>query len=521
MTVALKSLRPRAVEAISLPSPAICYVAASGALFAAWVGFYLFDPFGYDRPLRDTWHHVAVLRELMAHPFAPSNPHIPTAEASRYFTPISLLAALVGRALALSPYALLGYLGAVSLIGLAAGCWSFGRRYFGSPWAPLALLLSLMFAWGDPSSHAGFHNYGTWISSAAYPSSLAFVFGLFFWTSSLKAAERRSLLRLLGLAIFAAVVLLTHQLSGAIAVAGAGSFILFHPRASAHNKAACLTAIGLGCLATLAWPYFSIVDVLASTPDDRWQSAFPEMSWVSTAMVSALIPLAGIIGFRKPSGALRLELVVPTATFIIAYVVFQAQGSAIAHRLPPAFMLFGQLGIVWMLLDHSEKLRAPSYVRMGVVATLSLILLGAFASINPRLKDLEFRATNGHTLETAQQIAAFLPAGSVSYATESIVFPLQSTGRRVVSIPRPEPVAPSLPARQEATDRFFDAHTDQAERLRLIERWGATHAVFRPLEMDPDLVKELRALGPSRRFQPDIEVVKLDRPVSHTEGRGR
>lgn len=511
MTAALKSLRPRAVEAISLPSPVTCYVAACGVLFAVWVGFYLVDPLGYDRPHRDTWHHVAVLRELMADPFAPSNPHVPTGEASRYFTPINVIAALVGRVFAISPYALLGYLGAVSLIGFCAGCWSFGRKYFGSPWAPLALLMSLLFAWGDPDSHVGFHNYGTWISSASYPASLATVLGLFLWSASLDALQRQSVLRLMGLAVLAAIDFLTHQLSGAIMIAGAGCLILFDTRVSLQGRAVCLAAIGLGCLATLAWPYFSILDVLASTTDDRWLTPVGELNKLSTALIAALIPMVGILGFRKPSGAIRWELAVPTVVFILAYAVFQAQGSAIAHRLPPAFILFAQLGLVWVLLDRSEGIRTSPRFRTGALAAAVFVLLGSIGAIGPRVKDLQYRATYGHTLLRTQQMAAFLPAGSVSFATESIVFPLQSTGRRVVSIPRPEPAAPSLPARQQATDRFFDIRTGQAERRRLIARWGATHAVFRPLEMDAALVTQLRALGPSRRFEQGIEVVTLER----------
>src|SRR5690606_42143615 len=51
--------------------------------FAVIIGYYLFDPFGFEHPGRDTWHHLAVLKELMASPFHPSNPHIPTGEPSR------------------------------------------------------------------------------------------------------------------------------------------------------------------------------------------------------------------------------------------------------------------------------------------------------------------------------------------------------------------------------------------------------------------------------------------------------
>lgn len=515
MIAASKSFRAWVVRPTTLPSAATSFAIVSSVLFVPWIGFYLFDPFGYDSVVRDAWHHVAVLRELMVHPFAPSNPHIPTSEGSRYYTPISVLAAMIGRAVALSPYALFDYMGAITLVGLAGGCWSFGRKYFQSPWAPLLLLLSLLFSWGEPQPHAGFHNYATWIASASYPSSIALVFGLFLWTTALNVVERRSWAGLAFLAVFSGVLLLTHQLSGAIMLVGAGSFVWFHPRASIGDRAICLATIGTGCLATLAWPYFHIIDVLASTGDDRWKSIFEERNRFSTAVLAAVVPAVGIIGFRKPSGAFRLELIAPAALFLVAYLVLEVRGSPIAHRLPPAFIIFCQLGIVWLVLEHWERIWNSSSLRVCVLVVLAVLLFGSIAaSVSACVRDLQYRSAFGSTLETAEQVGRFLPPDSVSFASDDFVYPLQSTGRRVVSIPRPEPAAPSLGERQKATDRFFRLQTTEAERLELMERWGARYVVFIPHHVSSALAAELRALGPSKMFQPGVEVVMLNKDIS-------
>jgi len=122
----------------------------------------------------------------------------------------------------------------------------------------------------------------------------------------------------------------------------------------------------------------------------------------------------------------------------------------------------------------------------------------------------------------AEAIARTIPPGSVSFATERVVFPLQSTGRRVVSIPRPEPAAPSLTERQLATDQFFDGTTSTAERYRLIERWDAKYVVFVPNELRPEVVRDLRALGPAKSFSHDAEVVAIDRtraPARYAKAR--
>ena len=494
-------------------SPAVWYSLASIALLGLWVGFYLFSPFGFDEPGRDSWHHAAVLRELMIHPFAPSNPHLPTGEASRYYTPVALVAALVGKALGLSPYALFGVMGAASCIGLVAGCWLFARRYYQSPSAPLILLLTLLFAWGAQIGHTGLHTYATWLTSAAYPATICLVLGLFSWALALDTLESpaRRPIRLLLLGLLTAVTLLTHQLSGVIVLAGTGSLILFHKSASVRSKSALLVAMTLGTVATLAWPYFHILDVISSASDPRWQSAVGGMNRVSTMMLLAAPTFIGLVGFRKPGGGLRLEILFPALVFSIAYVVLTVQGSAIAHRIPPAIILYNQLGLVWLILGFASNPRAPQVKVALTSVALVLVAYMALLAGADRLKDLRLRAERGSMIATAEAIAAAMPPGSVAFATERIVFPLQSTGRRVVSIPRPEPAAPSLAARQAATDRFFGVATSRSERLRLVDQWGATHIVFVPADLAPEVVGALRTMGPVTTFSNYADLVTIDR----------
>lgn len=491
-----------------------CYLGASVALLGLWIGYYLFNPFGFDEPGRDSWHHVAVLRELMAAPFSPSNPHIPTDEPSRYFTPVAVVAALIGRVLGLTPHQLFGYMGAVTCVGLVAGCWAFARRYYASPWAPLLLLLTLLFAWGAQMSHAGLHDYSTLLSSAAYPSTIALVLGLFCWALVLHILQsgRESYAALFGLAMLSAVIFLTHQLSGLIVLAGAGSLALFHADAGIRAKAGLLAAMALGCLATLAWPYFPIMDVVSSASDARWRSASEQANHVSTMLVLMAPSFAGLLGFRRADGGLRWELLCPALLFGIGYVVLAIQGSAIAHRFPPAIILYNQLGLVWLILAYAQKTdRKPETKWAVAAAACILIAIAAVTSGAGRLRDLDARASQGSMLAMAEAMAAHMPEGSIAFATEHVVFPLQSTGRRVVSIPRPEPAAPSLEVRQAATDRFFDIATSRAERRALIARWGATHAVFSTVDLDPEVVRELRLLGPSIRLSHGAEIVAIDR----------
>jgi len=504
-------------QELRMPSAAQCYIIVCVVLFAAWVGFYCFDPFGFDEPGRDTWHHVAVLRELMAAPFNPANPHIPTQEPSRYFTPVTTAAALVGRLLDLSPYALFGYMGAASCIGFVAGCWLFAQRYYRSPWAPLILLLTLLFAWGVQLGNVGFHTYAMLLSSAAYPSTIALVLGLFSWAFVLDAlrSERNRVPRLAGLGLLTATILLTHQLSGVMVLTGAGSMILFDARADAKRKAALLTSMATGCLLSLAWPYFNLLDVLSSVSDSRWRSPDEKINRLATVAVLAAPTIAGLFGFRSSSGRLRWELIFPATLFGVAYLGLTLQGSAVAHRFPQAIILFLQLGLVWVIIDYLTKPeRAPKAKIILAAAVVLFVINAAVAASVARFKDLNLRASAGSLVATAEAIAAQMPANSISFATEGIVFPLQSTGRRVVSIPRPEPAAASLIERQAATDRFFSGDTNLEERRKLIGRWGVTHIAFTTGELRPEVVRELRLLGQTNAYPRQVEIITIGRATA-------
>lgn len=504
-------------------SPRFCYITISAALFACWVGFYLFSPLGFNEPGRDTWHHAAVLRELMDAPFAPSNPHLPTDEPSRYFTPVAVLAALVGRAAGFSPYQLFGYMGAASCIGLVIGCWTFARRYYGSPWAPLILLLSLLFAWGAQVGHAGLHTYATMLTSAAYPATMVLVFGLFLWTLALRGLDphRSQVPTAAMLGALTAIIILVHQLSASFVLVGAGSLVLFHDRADVRAKVVLLGAMVLGSLATLAWPYFQVLEVISSASDPRWKSAVGGMNDVSTAIMLMAPTLLGVLGFRKASGGLRWELLLPTALFGIAYIILTLQDGAVAHRVPAAIVLYGQLGIVWLVLGYASRPDVPRANKIALAsAALLLIAAAGLKAGMTRIQDLRLHAAEQPLLATAGAIAAHVPKGSISFATEHIVFPLQSTGRRVVSIPRPEPAAPSLGERQIATDRLFNPATTREERQRLIERWSATHIVFVAADLKPEVVRELRAMGSSKTFPHGAEVISLSGTKQVTIQRG-
>ncbi len=172
------------------------YLLLASLYFGLCIYFYLFNSFGFENSGRDTWHHVAVLHELMASPFDPSNPHIPTDEPSRYFSPLNVVAALFGRLFGLDAFTLFGFMGALTCVGLVVACRDFALRYFKSPWAPSIFLTLLLFGWGSQKGFAGYHNFASFLSSAAYPALQTLILSIFGWSLTLSILELETALEM-------------------------------------------------------------------------------------------------------------------------------------------------------------------------------------------------------------------------------------------------------------------------------------------------------------------------------------
>lgn len=498
-------------------TPDLVYAVVAAVLFGGALFFYLFDPFGFETPDMDSWHHVGVLRELMMSPFHPLNPHIPTDDPSRYYTPVNVVAALIGRTAGMNPYALFGLTGAVSCLAFVVACRSFALQYYQVRWAPLVFMLTILFAWGTQRGHVGLHNYATFLSSAAYPATIALTIGIFLWSMCVRAISEegassyrisRHFALLTGTT---ALLFLTHQFSAVILLAGAGSFILFDKAGTLHIKVVYLAALVAGLLLSLAWPYFNPIDVITSTSDPRWQSPRADMNQFGHIVGSALPAFFGIFGMVDPANKRpRWQIALPAAFFLFAFAILYANGSSVAHRLPPAFTLYLQLALVWLLLAFFKRYGSDQRKMAWTIGlAIAFLLMEMVSAATPRIRELQRREVLGRMVGAADGMAAFIPSGAISFASKNVVYPLQSTGRRVVSIPRPEPTAPGLPERQDATDLFFNPATTRAERLELLRKWNASYVAFAQEDLSAANIESLRQLGRAGQFGRGFEVIEV------------
>lgn len=479
-----------------------------------WVSFVnLFDPINIYSYGRDVWHHMAVLGALMDFPFDPANPHVVSDAPSRTFTPWYWVLALMGKALGLSPLKVLGMSALFTMGLLAGGVWLFARAYYRRRWAPAVLLAVMLGVWTLNFGWAGFYNFTTLVFSASYPFAIVFAAGFFAWWAVVKALERtaRPLPWLIVIGFLTAVSFATHQLQAGLTLGGIGVFALFHGQADVRRRVEILAAAGLGLAASMLWPFYNPLALVRFASLPGWNTA--EM-WDNRSFYIAMTGISafGVLGFydwerRRP----RLELVAGGLGLALAFGGGQMLGVSLSHRFFPFLMLFLHLGLIWLLLARAA-LRGPGLgpylarfghgvlaVAVGLLFAYNMALGATNYRVYKQFSRGEITVEGKHRapriLESAREVVAMTGPDAVILGYQEAAYPPQALGVKVVAIPRPFPLTPDMAERQAAAFEFFQPETTRSEREAIIERYNATHILYRNWEVSPQTAEALAVLG--------------------------
>ena len=234
--------------------PHLCFIVAA-ALFLGTAAFVAATNMIADQPNQDIWQHVAALNALMDNLAHPANPFVASDETSRHFHPLWVATAAFAQAFGLSVWTALHLVTYLSMGLFAGAVYSFARTYFASPWAPLVLLVTLLFGWMIPVQHTGVHAFKSLLFGAAYPATFLISFSLILWAVVMHALEQRKWLVVV--VFLVALMFATHQLGAVIGLIGAGCFILLWPGAGLAARVAVSLAVLCGLGLSLFWPYYN------------------------------------------------------------------------------------------------------------------------------------------------------------------------------------------------------------------------------------------------------------------------
>lgn len=430
----------------------------------------------------DFWEHSAVVRELMTHPLNPVHPQLLIDARHAFFTPYALLVAATGLALhtdAITSLALFG------LINLALLC--FGLRLFiatidsdnKNSIAFYALLL-LLFLWGnDGWQFSGFYSLKGLNSVLPYPSS--FALGLSFIGLSVQARQIRqySISSQILLILICASVLITHSLTAVFLLAGLGCQTLTLAHLTKSELLKPVITIAGAALFTLAWPYFSMRELMTGAGDvynfantpmylDVFGRIWPTFLALPVIVVQALQPKGRTLG---------LMLLCLILIYVGGYITAKySYGRCIAFILLTSNILLAQT--LARLERNLNKFTSVAFI-FKVILVLTLILYSG----------LWLKQTTSRFLTIANSIYLGRPISSqILYRDLLFISKLTKQDDLILAEVEPSWIIPTLGGKVVATDHplafvptwyirkwqvmeFFNAETNPTRREEIFKSY--------------------------------------------------
>ena len=486
----------------------------------------------------DYWEHTAALTEWMRDLWAPGNPHLADGSSSARYIPHFLVLAVLGREFGLDAIQLMALSAVVNYLLVALGTYLFCTAYFRHPWAPAIGLLVFFTGWGVPWIWSNVYELRSFFMVASYPST--FVFGLSLLAFALTLAFIRGRVGLftgfLGLLLLAALMFVSHALTGVFAIVGCCLLALLVRDCPLSLRLLILMATAAGAALTQAWPWFPVWDVVLvqeDVLDDRvwqrfegvdamlerarsgaWKHLFFDPQQVLIALGPALlgVPLCLWLLLRRSHGFIvvgALLMLLP----LVANVFYQI---ALAHRFLLYAVFFFHLAIIWVVLLLFDEWRAaqrqrapvPAMLRLGLYGTVTVfvlaivghvaLLLGDYRGVHLRydLQVVDKRAAlppGMSTVDLYRELTAELPESAVVIGNARLTWPLPTFRGKAVSLPpnHENSLVPDQYERVAAEQAFLAPETPAAERLSIARRYGATHVLINERTTVPELTNWL------------------------------
>ncbi|MEU7107830.1 hypothetical protein ABZ951_22705 [Streptomyces sp. NPDC046215] len=452
----------------------------------------------------DLGMHAAVLERLRADPAHPGNPLVDADTPSPYYSPWTVLLALLASATGLGTFTVLRLAALAALVLLVTGVRAFVRTLTpGRAAVPLALLCLLLlygtrlFAW------SGFPGLTSLSLTLAYPSAFACGLAFHLWALLRGAlAAGRGLPAFLGLGLLLAGVLLSHQYTGAVAALGAAGVLL---GARPWPARAVLIRVGAGAVLAVAvlacWPYYSFFSLLGTDGLDDIHR--PLYDHLGTKFCLALLGIAALAArwWRDRRDPLVLF-------FALGAAVFAAGGLSGHHswgRILPAVLLPAQLALAVETAEATGRRLRTAVLPL----TAAALLAGAWTQAGVLTYVLR-PAAIPPVLRHVHTIALWPPYGRVAREVPkgATVMTDDYYALRMIPAYGPYTVAPAYPdiflpderRRRDATRRYFAPATSRAERLALLREYRVRWVLQKPGRPglppdDPALGRAVRAPG--------------------------
>jgi alpha-1,6-mannosyltransferase len=449
---------------------------AAGALTVLAVGLAARRPWSGDLGIHAAT--VDALRHSLTHP---GNPLVDADTSSPYYSPYTVLLALVARLTGLSAVAVLWCAGPVVVALWLWGLRAFVRTLTDRRLAPTLALVFVLLLWGVRARvWSGFLSLYSLPLVMAFPSTVALGLTLLLWAG---LATARRWPAYAGLGALAALIALVHPFTAVTAGLGALAIAVWRGRTLGR---AAWVAPATAVVPVLAWPYWSFVALLRQGGElDAIHRALYDRPWEYYGLVVVALPALWLRARRDR----RDPLVLLFASAALVVALGWLTGRYALGRVWPAVLLSAQLALAVELAGAGALSRRAARIWCGATALAclaglavqagNLLYLAPPSMLTPRVR-------HAAHMYVAWPDYSWLPRyvrpGDVVltpddyFATRTV----PAYGGRTVAPAWPDPFLPDQAQRERDLVTMRDPATDPAARAALLARYHVRWALDLP-----------------------------------------
>ncbi|MFJ6700265.1 hypothetical protein ACIQM4_30045 [Streptomyces sp. NPDC091272] len=417
--------------------------------------------------------HAATVERLRHRLLDPGNPLVDADTTSPYYSPWILLLGAVAELTGLATFSVLRLSALVSLPLLITGVWRFAgtlstRRAAG----PLAVLC-VLFLWGpQPFAWSGFLELGSLALSLSYPSTFALALSFHLWALLCDALRGRGRWQLcLVLGPLWAVIVLSHQFSGAVATFGAlGVLCGARPWPGRGIWLPLAGGFAAGLVLLAAWPYYSFFALLGhggleTIHRSLYQDLLPRYAFVSIGVLA--------LGLR-----FRRDRRDPLVVFFALGALMVTAGAVTGHwawgRALPAAVVPAQLAAALAAVSTGSRLGRNVFAGL----TGAALVAGAWAQAGALGYVVRADALPPAVREKVREpwadyrwVTPWTRYGDTVMTKGLAARQVPAYGPYTVAPGYPDFFLPDEAARHAAVDRYFAPGSSRAEQLRILHRY--------------------------------------------------
>ena len=432
----------------------------------------------------DFWEHSAVVRELATNILRPRHPQLLLDAPHAFYSPYTVMVALLARAFHSDAVRTLSLMGLVNL-----GLWFIGLRLFAfsmvtknrSATAFYTLILTL-FWWGSFAwaGFGGFFHFGVLGHILPYPSTFAVALALIAIGLNQLRMETRRRAYFIPIFLFAVIVLISHPITFLFFTVALVSQSCVD-RGSVHFQLILIAVLlSLTFLVADYWPYFPVRDFFLFESGKYHFSNRLMYHQVASKIWPALIGVPLVIATVKSNW--RRPLVLMLATLLGIYGFGAISDQYAYGRLVSYIVLLLHIVIAEHISLLESKLhefhRSSWFARLVVPVSVTAIAVILF------FKPLKFtldKALRDHppTYKHYQFLSEFTGQYEVVLADILTSWMVPTFGGKIVATEHPLAFVPDYDVRRHDVERFFNKESELAERQQIVQKYKATYLLLK------------------------------------------